>query len=172
MSKTDFPSPIQHPFQPVWDKACRILILGSFPSIQSREHRFYYGHPQNRFWKLIAALTNSDIPQTIEAKKDLLLQNHIALYDVIASCRTESSSDQELQDIVPVDLSAIWPQMRIQKVFANGAKAGKLYQQYLQEQTQQPIHILPSTSPANAAYSLERLIDCWTPIRQAFYKND
>lgn len=153
-----------HPFEPVFDQNSRILILGTFPSVKSREHQFYYGHPQNRFWKLLAALTDSPLPKSIPEKKELLLANGIAIWDVIASCDIIGSSDTSIKNVVPANLPSVLSQSSIQQIYGNGAKACQLYDRYLLPKTNMPIHKLPSTSPANASYSLERLLESWRII--------
>lgn len=152
---------MQHPFEPVYDAHSNVLILGTFPSVKSREHHFYYGHPQNRFWKVIAALTKSELPTTLEAKKALLLTHGIAMWDVIQSCDITGSSDSSIKNVVPMDFSTILAQSQIKRIFANGATAAKLYQTYCEKNTGIPIIKLPSTSPANAACSLEKLLVAW-----------
>ncbi|MCI8388594.1 MAG: DNA-deoxyinosine glycosylase [Clostridiales bacterium] len=155
-----------HTFPPVWNAESRILILGSFPSVKSREEGFFYGHPQNRFWKLIAQLTNSPIPNTIEEKRQLLLSNHIALWDVCAACDVEGSSDASIRDVIPNDISLILSQANIAQIFTNGKTADKLYRQYMLTVTGITATCLPSTSPANAAWTLPRLADKWNNILQ------
>lgn len=150
-----------HPFEPVYDANSNVLILGTFPSVKSREHHFYYGHPQNRFWKVIAALTKSELPTTLEAKKALLLTHGIAIWDVIHSCDITGSSDSSIQNVMPMDFSTILAQSQIKRIFANGTTAAKLYQTYCEKNTSLPIIKLPSTSPANAAFSLETLLATW-----------
>lgn len=152
---------VTHPFPPVVDENCGILILGSFPSVKSREDGFFYGHPQNRFWRMLAAVFGEDIPADIPAKKALLLRHHIALWDVIASCEIEGSSDASVKNAVPVDIARVLRAAPITRVICNGALAGKLYARYLQPATGIGAVVLPSTSPANAAWSLERLTDAW-----------
>ncbi len=152
---------MKHPFSPVFDPHSRILILGSFPSVRSREEGFFYGHPQNRFWKVLAGVWEAPLPQTIAEKKALLLANGIALWDVIASCETETSADADIQNAVPNDLSPIFQTAEITRIFANGKLAHRLAVRYVSKETV----YLPSTSPANAAWSLERLIDAWQGIR-------
>lgn len=153
---------IKHEFEPVFDKNSKILVLGTLPSVKSRENNFYYGHPQNRFWKLIAALCDEDIvPQTIEEKKQMLLRNHIAVWDVISECDIIGSSDSSIKNVVPVDLSVILDNADIDRIYANGGKAYELYMKYQYGKTGREIIKLPSTSHANAAYSLERLLECW-----------
>lgn len=153
---------IKHEFEPVFDKNSKILVLGTLPSVKSRENNFYYGHPQNRFWKLIAALCDEDIvPQTIEEKKQMLLRNHIAVWDVISECDIIGSSDSSIKNVVPVDLSVILDNADIDRIYANGGKAYELYMKYQYGKIGREIIKLPSTSPANAVYSLERLLECW-----------
>jgi len=154
---------ITHPFPPVVDENCRILILGSFPSVRSREDGFFYGHPQNRFWRMLAAVFNEETPTSIPDKKAFLLRHRIALWDVIASCMIEGSSDASVKDAVPVDIRQVTDTTKIEQVLCNGGLAGKLYQQHLQGFTGLRAVILPSTSPANAAWSLSRLVEAWKP---------
>lgn len=153
-----------HKFEPVFDENSRILILGTFPSVKSREQNFYYGHPQNRFWKVLAHLTDCEIPQTVEEKKNFLLKNRIAVWDVIRSCEIQGSSDSSIRNVEPADLSCVLKNSRIRKIYANGGLAKKLYEKYTEKQTGISIYGLPSTSPANAAYSLERLLEQWKVI--------
>ena len=152
---------IEHPFLPVVDEECRILILGSFPSGKSREDGFYYGHPQNRFWKMLAAIYKEEIPIDIQKKRTLLLRHHIALWDVIASCEIEGSSDASVRNAVPVDISLITNVAPIERVICNGKLAAKLYHQHLETLVGLPAVAMPSTSPANASCSLEKLIQAW-----------
>lgn len=152
---------LEHTFEPVYDKESRVLILGSFPSVKSRENQFYYGHPQNRFWKVMAEITGEKLPVTVEEKKELLLKNHIAVWDVIKSCRIAGSSDSSIQDVVVNDFSRILGEAKIEKIYANGSKACELYQKYAFAKTGRAITKLPSTSPANAAYRLDRLCEEW-----------
>ena len=152
---------ITHPFPPVVDKDCRILILGSFPSVMSREDGFFYGHPQNRFWRLLAMIFAEPVPTDIAAKKFLLLRHHIALWDVIASCEISGSSDASVRSAVPVQIDQVTGTAPIQRVICNGALAGKLYQKHLLPVTGIEAVVMPSTSPANAAWSLERLAAVW-----------
>lgn len=152
-------SHLVHTFAPVFDKASRVLILGSFPSVKSREENFYYGHPQNRFWRVLGGVTGCEAPKTVEEKKKLLLSNHIAIWDVIASCSICGSSDSSIRDVVVNDFSQILRDTGIERIGANGGKAAELYERYVYPKTGRGIVRLPSTSPANAAWSLERLID-------------
>ena len=157
---------LQHEFAPVYDTNSKILILGSFPSVKSREQQFFYGHPQNRFWKVIAGLTESKVPQTIEEKKKLLLEHGIAIWDVIESCDIIGSSDSSIKNVVPADIERVVANSKIQNIYANGGTAKKLYEKYSQKKTGREIIGLPSTSPANAAYSLERLLECWQEVKK------
>lgn len=156
----------QHTIEPLFDTESRILILGSFPSVKSREIRFFYGHPQNRFWKVVAGVLEQKVPETIEDKKNMLHQQHIALWDVIGACDIEGSSDSSIRNVIPNDLDRILKQAGIRKIYLNGSTAGKLYRKYLKDRITVPEILLPSTSPANAGYSLERLCTSWNIIRE------
>ena len=153
----------KHPFPPLYDEESKILILGSFPSVKSREMKFFYGHPQNRFWKVIASIFDEKIPESIEEKKGLILRNHLALWDVIAECEITGSSDASIKNAKANDLSEILDNAPIQKIIVNGKTAEKLYIKYIEPVTGIKAVVLPSTSPANAAWSLERLVDAWRP---------
>lgn len=157
---------IIHPIPPLFDKDCTKLILGSFPSVKSREAQFFYGHPQNRFWRLIAELFNEEIPRTMEEKSELVLKHNIAMWDTIHSCTITGSSDSSIKDVVPNDLSAILDNSRVTRIFANGTASYNLYQKYIYPVTNIPAVKLPSTSPANAAFSLERLKQSWNIITE------
>lgn len=157
---------IVHPFPPLFNEESEVLILGSFPSVKSREQRFFYGHRQNRFWKVMACVLNCPTPESIEEKRAMLLGNHIAVWDVIGSCNITGSSDASIQDAAPNDLSPIFDGAQIRAVYANGGKAYELYQKYLYPQNGREIVRLPSTSPANAAFSLEKLVEQWKVIGQ------
>ena len=135
---------VTHCFAPVYNEQSRILILGTFPSVKSREQQFFYGHPQNRFWKLLAILTNTDIPSSIAEKKTLLLNNKIAIWDVIESCDIIGSSDSSIRNVIPCDISRVLNHAPIKAIFGNGAKACTLYERYLLEQTGRSIEKLPS----------------------------
>ena len=150
-----------HTFPPLWTPESKILILGSFPSVKSREQGFFYGHPQNRFWKLMAKLLEEEIPATIEEKKAMLLRHNIALWDVIESCEIEGSSDSSIREVKVNDLGKIVKGSQVRHVFANGGKSYELYVKYGEVLTELPARKLPSTSPANAAFSLERLAKEW-----------
>lgn len=151
----------EHIFKPIYNNDSRILILGTFPSVKSRENQFYYGHPQNRFWKVLAAIFESEPLTTIEEKKAFLLQHRIAIWDVIASCDITGSSDSSIRNVMPTDLRVILKEADIAAIYANGATAAKLFHKYQESIIQRNIICLPSTSPANAGYSLERLIGSW-----------
>ena len=149
-----------HPFPPVWNKNCRILILGSFPSVKSRENQFYYGHPQNRFWRMLGAVYQTAPPETIEEKTAFLLRRHIALWDVIESCHITGSADSSIREAAPNDLPGLMRRCPIGRVLLNGRKAEQLYLKYWAA-LPVPREVLPSTSPANAAWSLQRLSAAW-----------
>ncbi|MBP5465263.1 MAG: DNA-deoxyinosine glycosylase [Treponema sp.] len=155
---------LTHPIAPVYDGRSRILILGSFPSARSRETGFFYGHPQNRFWKLLAFLYGQNIPANIEEKRAFLLSNRIALWDVIASCEIEGSSDASISAVTANDLSPLLQAASIEKIFTNGKKADALYSKYIYPQTQRQTICLPSTSPANASWTFEKLCMAWEII--------
>ena len=150
-----------HPFPPLYDNDSKILILGSFPSVKSREEMFFYGHPQNRFWKVIANIFNEPVPKTIEEKKALLHRNHIALWDVIKSCDIRGSSDSSITNVIANDLSEILEGADIQKIIVNGKTAEKNFNKYTRDTIGREAICMPSTSPANAAWSLERLSEVW-----------
>lgn len=152
---------VKHEFEPVFDEESRILILGTLPSVKSREQQFYYGHKQNRFWKVLAAICGDPVPEETDEKKEFLLKNHIAVWDVIAECDIIGSSDSSIKNVVPADLNRILAQTEIRTIYANGATAYRLYMKYSYGLTGREIVKLPSTSPANAAFSLERLIREW-----------
>ncbi len=166
MKKEQTYTHVSHDFEPVFDENSKVLILGTFPSVKSRENQFYYGHPQNRFWKVIAGLTESEVPQTIEEKKKILLEHGIAIWDVIESCDIIGSSDSSIKNVVPADIERVVANSKIENIYANGGTAKKLYEKYSQKKTGREIIGLPSTSPANAAYSLERLLECWQEVKK------
>lgn len=154
-----------HPIPPVYDESSRVLILGSFPSVKSREQCFFYGHRQNRFWKVVASVCNEAVPKSIEEKKNMLLKNRIAVWDVIYSCEIIGSSDSSIKNAVPNDINHILKESEINRVYTNGKKADELYRKYLENQTGIKAVCLPSTSPANAAWNLERLAEEWKQIK-------
>lgn len=152
---------VEHPIPPLYGPDSENLILGSFPSVKSREARFFYGHPQNRFWKVLADLCEREVPKTVEEKTSLVLDNGFALWDVIASCEIVGSSDSTIRDVVPNDLSRILRESKVKRIFCNGSTSYRLYERYIRPVTGIPAICLPSTSPANAAWSLDRLIEAW-----------
>ncbi|MGN1349169.1 MAG: DNA-deoxyinosine glycosylase [Acutalibacteraceae bacterium] len=154
----------KHNIEPVYDSRSRILILGSFPSVKSREAGFFYVHPKNRFWRVTAEVFNENVPESVEEKKAFLLRNHIALWDVIATCDIEGSSDSSIKNVVPNDLSVIFQTADIEKIFINGKTAEKYYNRYIFPKTGIKAVCLPSTSPANASISLRELIEKWKII--------
>lgn len=152
---------VVHTFEPIYDGQSEILILGSFPSVKSRENQFYYGHPQNRFWKVTAGVFGEEVPLTIEEKKCFLLRNHLAVWDVIASCDILGSSDSSIRNVVANDMDVILKKAKIQAIYANGDKAYQLFLKYCRKEGQPKVCKLPSTSPANAAWNVERLTETW-----------
>ena len=158
------PVTLQHPFGPLFNEYSRVLILGSFPSVKSREQNFFYGHPQNRFWKVISAIFSEDVPSSVEEKKALILSHSLALWDSIASCTITGSSDASIRDAKPNDLSIILNSAPIERIYCNGKTSYDLYMKYIRPLTGRDAECLPSTSPANAAWSLERLISAWSVI--------
>ena len=157
---------IVHPIPPVYDEHSRILILGSFPSVRSREEGFFYGHPQNRFWKVISAVFGEEPPHSIDDKRSLLLRKHIALWDVLQSCDIEGSSDASIKNAIPNRIDMILDAADIETIYVNGKTAYKYYQRFTQPAVGRPAVCLPSTSPANAAWSLERLIAAYRTISE------
>lgn len=160
-----------HNIAPVWNEKSKILILGSFPSVKSRSDKFFYAHPQNRFWRVIAAVTGSTVPKSIEEKTAMLLSNNIALWDVIRSCNVTGSADSSIKDVVPNDISKIISKSRIDCIFTNGSTAHNLYRKYCADIIKIDDIRLPSTSPANAAFSLERLVKEWSVITSCIKKS-
>ncbi|MBR6917061.1 MAG: DNA-deoxyinosine glycosylase [Clostridia bacterium] len=161
---------IRHPISPVWDKNSIILILGSFPSVKSREQMFFYGHPQNRFWRVMSNVLSCPLPVTVEEKRAMLISHGIALWDVIASCDITGSSDSSIKNVTPNDLSEILRAADISAIFTNGKTAHNLYQKYTLGVTGRDDICLPSTSPANAAWSLDRLMSEWRIIINHLHK--
>ena len=159
MSETVF-----HPITPLYDENSKILILGSFPSQKSREQKFFYGHPQNRFWKVLSLIFKCAEPKTVEEKKQFLLCNNIAVWDVIRSCEIVGSSDSSIKNVVPNDLKIILDNADIKNIYVNGKTAEKYYNKYLKDELGVIAYCLPSTSPANAAWSVERLVTAWSII--------
>lgn len=157
---------LQHNIEPVYDDHSRVLILGSFPSVKSREQQFFYGHKQNRFWRVMAQVLGCAVPESVEQKREMLLSHHVAVWDVIASCEITGSSDASIRDVAPNDLSRILSCADIGRIYTNGGKAHQLYQRYIYPVNGREACLLPSTSPANAGYSLERLVEAWQVIRE------
>lgn len=154
-----------HPFEPVYDDKSKILILGTLPSVKSREQQFYYGHKQNRFWKVLETIYGEIIPDSIEGKKAFLLGRGIAVWDVIYSCDIIGSSDSSIKNVTPTKIFELIQNSEITKIYANGKKAEALYNKYQREMTRIEIIPLPSTSPANAAWNIERLAREWEMIK-------
>ena len=155
---------ITHSFKPVYDENSRILILGTLPSVKSRENNFYYGHKQNRFWKLLAYLLDEPVPETIDEKKYMLFKNHIAIWDVIQSCDIKGSSDSSIRNAVPVDIALILRAADIRRIYCNGTAAYELFIKHLAPVCGMTPVKLPSTSPANAAWTMDRLYEQWKQI--------
>ncbi len=156
---------ITHPIPPLYNKDSRILILGSFPSVKSREAEFFYHHPQNRFWRVISTIYREPLPTTIEDKVQMLLRNGIAVWDVIHSCEITGSSDSSIKNVIPNDMTQILKAAEIKNIYTNGATADKLYKKYIFPVTGRQGIKLPSTSPANAGCRLEQLIEAWSCIK-------
>lgn len=155
-----------HPIPPVYDRHSRVLILGSFPSVRSREEGFFYGHPQNRFWKVLTAVFSAPVPVSVPEKKAFLLSHGIALWDVIARCEITGSSDASVRNAEPTDLSVILQNASIRRVYCNGTLAYDLYRRYQLPVTGLEAVKLPSTSPANAAWTESRLREAWQVITE------
>lgn len=160
-----------HTFEPIYNEQSQILILGTFPSVKSREGNFYYHHPKNRFWSVISSLLSCSLPNSIEEKKEMLLKHHIAIWDVIYSCDIKGSSDSSIQNVVPNDIAKVLKHSKITSLYSNGGKAYELYYRYCYETVKREIIKLPSTSPANATYSLEKLNECWKEEIGYVYKS-
>ncbi len=155
---------IIHPFPPLYSADSKTLILGSFPSVKSREQGFYYGHPQNRFWKVAAAVCGRPVPETVEEKRLLILESGLALWDSIGSCEITGSSDASIRNAEPNDIAGLLAGSGIERIFCNGTRSLEIYMKYQYPLTGIEAVKLPSTSPANAAWSLERLIEAWRVI--------
>ena len=168
---------IEHGFEPVFDERSRVLVLGSFPSVLSRANAFYYGNPQNRFWRVMASCLGAPVPPnegdalagsepatldaSIAAKRSMLLNGGVALWDVIESCDIKGSSDSSIRNVEPTDIRHMLAESKITGIYANGNKAGELYRKYQLPLTGKEATVLPSTSPANAAWSLQKLCEVW-----------
>lgn len=155
---------VKHEIPPIFDENSKILILGSFPSVKSRENKFFYHHPQNRFWKVLANIMDVDVPNTLEQKRNFLLNSKIAIWDVIGSCEIEGSSDSSIKNVIVNDLNLIIKNCNIKQIFCNGGKSYELYKKYCEKNTNIKAIKLPSTSPANARFSLDKLISEWNII--------
>ena len=155
---------IVHPLAPVYDADSKILVLGTMPSPKSREAGFYYSHPRNRFWPVLAALFGEEAPKTNEEKRSLLLRHRIAAWDVIASCEITGASDTSIRNAVPNPIEELIVKTKIKAVYTTGQKAYQLYQKRCYPKTGIEAVPLPSTSPANAAMSLEKLIEAYRVI--------
>ena len=155
----------RHPFEPIFNKNSKILILGSFPSVISRKFGFYYTNPQNRFWRVLSKILNAPLPESTDEKIKFLLSHHIAIYDAAISCEIKGSSDAKMSKIVPVNLKPIFKEAKIKQVYANGSKAYEICKKYLEVEiikvTKNEVIKLPSTSPANAKFNLKKLVSYW-----------
>ena len=160
-------SSVVHPIKPLYNKDSKILILGSFPSVKSREQMFFYGHPQNRFWKVLAAVLGTETPETVDEKREFILSHNIALWDVIASCEIDGSADSSIKNVVPNDLNEILDVADISAIFVNGKTAEKYYNKYIKDKINRQAVCLPSTSPANAGWSFERLCHAWKTVTKS-----
>lgn len=158
-------SQIRQMLEPIYDKNSIVLILGTFPSVKSREAQFYYQNPRNRFWKVLSQIVQCNTYNTIEEKKSMLINNKIAVWDVVESCEITGSSDSSIKSVTAADLSIILDNANVEKIYANGDKAFKLYMKYIYPTTKREITKLPSTSPANAKFSLERLTEEWGQLK-------
>lgn len=157
---------VNHPIKPVYNENSKILILGSFPSVKSREEGFFYGHPQNRFWKVLSEILNKKCPDNIEHKKKFLLDSRIAVWDVIESCDIVGSSDISIKNVIPNDLNLILEKADIKQIYVNGKTAEKFYNKYILKTLRKSAICLPSTSPANAMWTKEKLIEKWSVIKE------
>ena len=157
---------ILHPIPPLYDEHSKVLVLGSFPSVKSREAQFFYGHPQNRFWKVMAAVFDDVIPKSTSEKRAFLLQHHVAVWDVIRSCEISGSSDASIRNVTPNDIREILTKAEIKAIYVNGRTAESYYRKYMEDSVGRKAICLPSTSPANAAWTLPRLIEAWKVIKQ------
>ena len=155
---------VVHTIPPLYDSHSRVLLLGSIPSPKSREIGFFYGHPQNRFWRVLAAVLGEPVPQSIEEKRAMCLKHHVALWDTIARCDIAGASDLGIRDAEPNDIGKLVRESEITRIFATGGKSAELYRKLIEPQLHIPITQLPSTSPANAAWSLDRLIEAYRVI--------
>ena len=158
---------VSHEFPAIFDRESRVLLLGSIPSPKSREVGFYYGHPQNRFWKVLAAVLGEDVPATIPQKKAMLRRRHVALWDVLESCTIVGASDTSIENVVPNKISRVVKGSKVSRIFCTGATAYRLYQKYCARDVGIDAVKLPSTSPANCAVSMEKLVEAYRAILQS-----
>lgn len=158
---------VTHEFPALFDSNSRVLLLGSIPSPKSREQGFYYGHPQNRFWKVMAQVLGEETPETVPQKKAMLKKHHVALWDVLESCTIVGASDTSIEDVVPNRIGELVKKSKVARVFCTGATAHKLYQKYCAAEVGIDAVKLPSTSPANCAVSLDRLVEAYREILNA-----
>lgn len=161
---------VVHGFPPFYDKNSRILILGSMPSRKSRELSFYYMHPQNRFWKVLSLVYDEEVPNTLDEKKQFLLDKKIALWDCVESCDIKGSLDSSIKNVIPTNLSEVINNSNIKRIYVTGKKAYDLYMKFHYEKTKMPVSLLPSTSSLNVAnYSIDDLVDIYKVIRKEDY---
>ena len=157
---------LRHPFGPIFDESSRVLMLGTFPSPKSREYGIPYGNPHNRFWRVMAQILNEPFPETNEKKIEMLLRHHIALWDVLESCEIKGASDASIKNPRVNDLTEIFAKADIFAIFCTGTKATELYRKLAEPKFQRPCIGLPSTSPANARYKLNDLVEAYDLINQ------
>lgn len=155
---------VVHSIPPTYDERSRVLVLGSVPSPRSRQTGFNYGHPQNRFWRVLAQLAAEPVPATNQLKRDFCLRHGIALWDVVAECDIVGASDTSIRNPVPNELTLITRAAPIEAVFCTGAKAHALYRRLCQDEVGMPAQRLPSTSPANAACGMDQLLSAYAAI--------
>lgn len=157
---------VTHDFKPIYDERSRVLMLGTMPSPKSREVGFYYGHPRNRFWKVVSDVCGEALPETIEDKKAFALRNKIAVWDVLAGCEIKGAEDSSIRNPVPNDMNEILGYADIRAIFTTGTKAAQLYKKYCYPKTGIAAIVLPSTSPANCRMSYEELYEAYEEIRR------
>ena len=156
-----------HPFPPLFDEHSRLLILGSFPSVKSRGNMFFYGHPQNRFWRVVSSVFGDSVPASVSEKKQLILGNHLALWDSIAFCEVTGTSDTSIRSVIPNDLHIILDHAHIERIYCNGRNSHDIYTRLIEPMTGRKAECLPSTSPANAQWTTQRLTEAWSVILNA-----
>ena len=161
---------VVHPFGPLFDERSRVLILGSFPSPKSREQAFFYGHPQNRFWRVIAAVLDRPVPTTVDEKRAFGAEAGIALWDVLAEVDIEGASDASIRNPRANDLAPILAAAPIERIFCTGATSCRYYHRLIEPELGIPATVLPSTSPANAAMTFERLVGAYAPIAEVLLR--